>query len=88
MKTIPQAPARALGSIHRDEVLPLCVVASRFGWGQKEIRRVQREGLAVCQCGRFKYTTGKAVLEFIERLMKQQAEPQTGDPQITNSERG
>ena len=73
----PADPApRSLGSIHRDEVLPLRVVASRLGWGQKEIRRVQREGLAVCQCGRFKYTTGRAVLEFVGGAGVQQ---QAGD---------
>ena len=81
MKKPLDTPPTALGSIHADEVGLVRLFASRLGWGQKEIRRAEGDGLAMCRYGRSKYTTGRAVLEFVEGLMRQQAERQANGDQ-------
>ena len=69
MKRPPDNPApRALGSIHRDEVLPLREAARRMGWANKMISDVQRMGLQTVTIGRMKYVTGNAVYRFVEHL--------------------
>jgi hypothetical protein len=58
-----------LGSIHRDEVLPVREVARRLGWSRPAIVKAQRNGLRTCRVGRFMLTTGEAVFEYVEKLM-------------------
>ena len=62
---------RQLGSIHRDEVGPLREFARRMGWASRMVADVQRMGLRTVTIGRMKYTTGAAVVEFVEGLMQQ-----------------
>jgi len=70
--TRPTKPApRQLGSISRDEVLPLREAARRMGWHNKAISDVQKAGLQTVVIGRMKFTTGQAVYEFVERMMQQ-----------------
>ena len=61
-------PVRQLGSIRRDEVLPLREAARRMGWADKMIADVQRMGLPTVTIGRMKYVTGDAVYCFVEHL--------------------
>jgi hypothetical protein len=71
MKRLLDTPAPRYGSLHRDEVAPLAEVARRMGWKDKVISDVQKAGLQCVVIGRMKYTTGRAVLEFVERLMQE-----------------
>ena len=73
-KSLTKRPAPILGSIHRDEVLPVREVARRLGWNRASIVRAQRNGLKVVRCGQFTLTTGQAVFDYIEAMMKRQAE--------------
>ena len=74
MKRPPDpAPRPSLGSIHRNEVLPLREAGRRMGWASRMTAEVQRLGLRTCTIGRMKYTTGAAVLAFVEAIMDQQA---------------
>ena len=66
-KPLDPAP-RQLGSIHRDEVLPLREAARRMGWANKMIADVQKAGLQTVTIGRMKYVTGNAVYRFVEHL--------------------
>jgi hypothetical protein len=58
-----------LGSIHRDEVLPVREAARRLGWNRKAIVNAQRNGLKICRIGRFTITTGAAIFAYVEKLM-------------------
>ena len=78
MKRPTEAPPRSLGSIHRDEVLPLREAARRMGWANKMISDVQRDGLPTVTIGRMKYTTGDAIYRFVEGLMQQAEQEQGG----------
>jgi hypothetical protein len=74
-------PAPRLGSIHRDEVLPLREAARRMGWANKLIADVQRAGLQTVTIGRMKYVTGNAIYRFIEHaatMAADKAERQAG----------
>ena len=82
MKRPVTTPPRSLGSIHRDEVLPLREAARRMGWASRMVADVQRMGLKTVVIGRMKYTTGAAVYQLVERMMHQagdQAEQQADD---------
>lgn len=67
------APGPRFGSIRADEVLPLQEAARRMGWAGRMRADVQKMGLQTCLIGRLKYTTGRAVLQFVETMMQQQA---------------
>ena len=56
------------GSIRADEVLPLREAARRLGWGQRTIRRAQKEGLRVVKFSTFKYVRGEDLVAFFNRL--------------------
>ena len=56
-----------LGSVHRDEVLPLQELGRRMGWGNEMLATVQRDGLKAVTIGRRKYVTGAAVYAFVEQ---------------------
>ena len=76
MKTKPgpdSTQPRALGGIHRDEVLPFAVAAARLGWCAKSRRFAQRDGLKVISYGRYQYVRGADLLAFFDRLAAQQA---------------
>jgi hypothetical protein len=80
----PDTAPRALGSISRDEVLPLREAARRMGWANKMIADVQKMGLQTVTIGRMKYVTGNAVYRFVEHLATMaadEAENQTGTMQ-------
>jgi len=66
--------SRHLGSIRRDEVLPLSEVALRMGWADQMTSDVQVMGLPTAKIGRRKYCTGDAVYKFVERMMQQSVE--------------
>ena len=66
MRKPTEAPPRSLGSIHRDEVLPLREAARRMGWANKMISDVQKAGLKTVTIGRMKYVTGAAIYDFVE----------------------
>ena len=68
MKKALDKSARQLGSISRDEVLPLREAARRMGWANKMIADVQRMGLQTVTIGRMKYVTGNSVYRFVEHL--------------------
>jgi hypothetical protein len=70
---------RLLGSIHRDEVLPLREAARRMGWANRMIADVQRMGLRTVTIGRMKYTTGNAIYEFVEHMATMAAEQRVGN---------
>lgn len=55
------------GSITADEILPLSIVATRLGWGQRTIRRAQRDGLITIPYARMKYCLGADVLDFFRQ---------------------
>ncbi|NLF07272.1 MAG: hypothetical protein GX594_04740 [Pirellulaceae bacterium] len=65
MRKSKTPPTRELGSIHRDEVLPLREAARRMGWADRMIADVQKAGLKAVTIGRMKYTTGAAVYDFV-----------------------
>ena len=69
-KPLDKPAPRQLGSISRNEVLPLREAARRMGWANKMISDVQRMGLRTVVIGRMKYTTGAAVYELVERMMQ------------------
>ena len=74
-------PDRQLGSISRDEVLPLREAARRMGWANRMIADVQRMGLQTVTIGRMKYCTGNAVYRFVEHaatMAADKAERQAG----------
>lgn len=74
MKPRPlDTPPRALGAIHRDEVLPFAVAAARLGWCAKSRRYAQRDGLRVIRYGRHQYVLGADVLEWFRSQAEQQA---------------
>ena len=67
------APApKSRDSISASEVLPLAEVARRLGWGQRTIRRAQREGLRCVAFGKCKYCLGADVLAFFQTLAENQ----------------
>jgi hypothetical protein len=68
MKKPLEKPASQLGSISRDEVLPLREAARRMGWADKVISDVQKAGLQTVVIGRMKYVTGNSVYRFVEHL--------------------
>ncbi len=91
MKRPLDTPApRALGSIHRDEVLPFAVAAARLGWCAKSRRFAQRDGLRVIPYGRYQYVRGSDVLAFFDRLVDQagQAGDQGGPSSQQKTPRG
>ncbi|MCC6126900.1 MAG: hypothetical protein IT426_18200 [Pirellulales bacterium] len=63
-----------LGSIHRDEVLPVREAARRLGWQRKAITEAQKNGLRVCRCGRYTITTGQAIFDYVEKMMRANGE--------------
>ena len=69
--TLDKPAPKQLGSIHRDEVLPLREAARRMGWASKAISDVQKAGLPTVVIGRMKYVTGAAVYTFVERMLQQ-----------------
>lgn len=73
MKPRPDAPVPARGSIRDDETLLYSEAARRLGLCAKSRRAAIRAGLRVVQFGRWQYTTGRWVREFVERLAEQQA---------------
>ena len=77
-RALDPAQRPSLGSIHPDGVLPLCEVGRRTGWASRMTADVQRLGLRTCTIGRMKYTTGAAVLAFVEAIMGQQANRAAG----------
>lgn len=80
-KPIDKVP-RQLGSIHRDEVLPLAEAARRMGWADQLISNVQKMGLKTAVVGRMKFVTGNEVYRFVEHLATMtadQAERQAGE---------
>jgi len=82
MKTpLDTTPPRALGTIHRDEVLPFAVAAARLGWCAKSRRFAQRDGLRVIRYGRHQYVTGADLLDFFAKLAERQADQAGGDGQ-------
>ena len=83
MRPRPLDPAPRFGSILDGETLPLREAARRMGWGKRLSIDVQRMGLRTVTIGRLKYTTGKWVREFAERLAEQQAgdQAQRGGPE-------
>ncbi len=66
------APKPGYGSIHRDEVLPLRVVAHRLGWGQRTIRKAQADGLRTIRYGSMKYCLGADILKWFGELAEQE----------------
>ena len=74
----PDTAGPGWGSIRADEVLPLRAAGYRLGMGTKELRKAQRDGLAVVRYGRFHYVSGKAIAEFFEALAQRQAEQEGG----------
>ena len=59
---------KQLQGIRSDEVLPVAVLRERFGWGKHAVREARKAGLQVVRFGRADYVTGRAVLEFFEKL--------------------
>jgi hypothetical protein len=71
-KPLDKAPPPARGSIRDDETLLFSEAAKRLGLCSKSRRSAIRAGLRVVHFGRWQYTTGKWVREFIEGLAEQQ----------------
>ncbi len=69
----PDTPAPARGSIRDDETLLYSEAARRLGLCAKSRRAAIRAGLRVVQFGRWQYTTGRWVRQFVEGLAQQQA---------------
>lgn len=67
------APAPRFGSILDGETMALQETCRRMGWQARMRADVQRMGLKTVTIGRLKYTTGKWVREFVERMAEQQA---------------
>jgi len=59
---------KQLQAVSADEVLPVAVLRERFGWQKHMLREARKKGLKVVRIGRADYTTGRWVLEFVERL--------------------
>ncbi len=78
MKPRPAPPAPPRGATRDDETLLYSEAARRLGLCAKSRRAAIRAGLRVVHFGRWQYTTGRWVREFVERLSEQQAE--RGEP--------
>jgi hypothetical protein len=65
----------ALGSIHRDEVLPVREAARRLGWNRAAISVAQHNGLRTARCGRFSITTGSEIFRYVESMMRRGEDP-------------
>lgn len=70
MKPSPHAPSPAAGrgSIRDDETLLYSEAARRLGLCAKSRRAAIRSGLRVVQFGRWQYTTGRWVRQWVEGL--------------------
>ena len=66
--------APRFGSILDGETLPLREAGRRMGWAARMTADVQRMGLRTVTIGRLKYTTGRWVREFVERMAEQTTE--------------
>jgi hypothetical protein len=62
----PERPTYA--AIMPEELLPLAVVKQRLRWGDQTIAEAQRKGLRTLAFGKWKYTRGKDLIEFLERV--------------------
>jgi hypothetical protein len=69
MRTSKRIPD-SLGAIRRDEILPVRVAARWLGWNRASIVNSQRGGVKTVQLGRFKITTGQAIYEYVEKMMR------------------
>ena len=61
-----------------DDVLPWQALGPRLGLGKRARADAAKAGLKSVTIGRCKYTTGKWLAEFIERLAEKQAEEEGG----------
>ena len=79
MRPRADLPAPARGSIRDDETLLYSEAARRLGLCAKSRRAAIRAGLRVVQFGRWQYTTGRWVREFVEGLANQRPNNDNGD---------
>jgi hypothetical protein len=78
----PKPPTtQKLGSINRNEVLPMREAARRMGWAARMAADVQKMGLPTVTIGRLKYTTGRAVYDFVAARLAALAKSDEGDDQ-------
>ncbi|MFZ1932897.1 MAG: hypothetical protein WCB27_16365 [Thermoguttaceae bacterium] len=80
MRPRADSPVPARGSIADGETLLFAEAAKRLGWCSKSRRAAIRAGLRVVQFGRWQYTTGRWVREFVERLAQRQADDANSEP--------
>jgi hypothetical protein len=73
MKPRLDTPAPVRGSVCDGETLLFAEAARRLGWCAKSRRAAVRAGLRVVQFGKWQYTTGRWVREFVEKLAERQA---------------
>jgi len=66
MRLPKEKSPRQLGSISRDEALPLRELSRRFGWGRRQQADAIKAGLRAITIGRQKFVVGGWVLDFIE----------------------
>jgi hypothetical protein len=69
-KSLNPKPTPALGSVRRDEVLPLREAGKRLGWNRASITNARRDGLRTVRYGQYLLTTGEAIYEFIESRIR------------------
>jgi len=67
MKKPAPAP-RPLGSIHRDELLPLALFGERLGLASRALADAQRHGLRTITFGRRKYVLGADAYDWLDGL--------------------
>jgi hypothetical protein len=63
---------RPLGSIHRDEALPLAEFGRRMNLGNEALADAQRAGLRTILFGRVKYVLGDDALRWFQQLAERQ----------------
>ena len=60
-----------LGSIRRDELLPLPVLRQRLGWGHRSVAEAKNRGLILVPFGRQKFVFGADVLDWFASLKRE-----------------
>jgi hypothetical protein len=68
MKRTEHTASPPRGSVRADEVLPLVLLRSRFGIGNKTVAQMRRSGLPIRRFGRQAYVLGADLIEFFRML--------------------
>jgi hypothetical protein len=72
MKRPTDPPPRSLGSVHRDEAMPLKEFGRRMNLANRALADAQRAGLKTVLFGRVKFVLGSDAIDWFKQLGEQQ----------------